>query len=294
MIPAGKEGRIRRAQVCARCRNHNTFTILKGHKNCCPFLNCTCEKCNETQIRRKFIAKEIAFHRKNSTNLENPKRKKSQEMLQKLLHTPVNLITGAKREERSHQKCARCMNHGDSTPIRGHKNVCPYSHCECSLCQITKERRKIMAKQIKDYRLNKVCDEPETSMAASTEPDSGYNSPENEKEKLHFGPINQVEVPNIWEISSKAPQPPSLIPSFFSRIPPDMVEKFCQVQSLFVNHCLYDTKAKIQLVCALVELAQQNWPLIHNALIRGMSCCFFWLIKLLFLVISSKINFIVF
>ncbi|KHJ40632.1 DM DNA binding domain protein [Trichuris suis] len=48
-------------------------------------------------------------------------------------------------------KCARCGVHNrqaEPPPLKGHKKVCPYQHCNCYKCQLVTQRRSVMARQI--------------------------------------------------------------------------------------------------------------------------------------------------
>ena len=49
-------------------------------------------------------------------------------------------------EERS-RRCILCRNHGADEAFRGHSRTCPYRHCTCNLCTISKQRRQIMARK---------------------------------------------------------------------------------------------------------------------------------------------------
>lgn len=41
-------------QTCARCRNHNSKIIMKGHKPNCPYLDCNYSKCQITKKGQKI------------------------------------------------------------------------------------------------------------------------------------------------------------------------------------------------------------------------------------------------
>ena len=49
---------------CAKCRNHNIKSQLKGHKNYCPYKHCECEQCNKTICRQKVMAADIKIRRR--------------------------------------------------------------------------------------------------------------------------------------------------------------------------------------------------------------------------------------
>ncbi|KAG7173790.1 Doublesex- and mab-3-related transcription factor 1-like [Homarus americanus] len=52
-----------RVPKCARCRNHNKHTPLRGHKRYCPFKKCQCERCELTVQRQKIMAQQVALRR---------------------------------------------------------------------------------------------------------------------------------------------------------------------------------------------------------------------------------------
>lgn len=245
---------IRNFQVCARCRNHGVRKILKGHKKACSFKQCGCEKCLVTKDRQSFIAKEIAMHRyeiknKNetfddSTSLKlNIVRKKSfdvkpqsdeKETIKKTVCKKKN-----KGEVRREQMCSRCRNHGVIQLLRGHKNICTFVNCICDKCEITKKRREIMAKQIKDYR----------NLKSS---DSSISSPEVTKspETILF----------VDEMNSE---------QFVDYEPMENRDLFFMIQSLFEKYANQNAEKKIQLVHAFTTLARGDWYRIEKSLEQG-------------------------
>ena len=50
-------------------------------------------------------------------------------------------------------KCALCRIHGVVTPLKGHKQICPWLKCKCEFCDLVDRRRKVMAAQIKLRRM---------------------------------------------------------------------------------------------------------------------------------------------
>lgn len=243
-------GGIRNFQVCARCRNHGIQINLKGHKKMCMFKQCECQKCLVTKDRQKFIAKEIAMHRyeiKNKSESENnlnrglklnlvrnkSKSANEDDVWNKKIISRSRSTNG---EIRNNQMCSRCRNHGFFQLLRGHKNVCLYVNCICSRCEITKKRREIMAKQIKDYRKYKL------SECSENQPE--ILEPEESIETLMGGQFVNYE-------------------------PIENRDIFFMVQSLYEKYANDNAEKKIQLIYAFAHLANANWSEIENALNRG-------------------------
>lgn len=61
-------------------------------------------------------------------------------------------MDGSDRLGRNKQRvpsCGRCLAHGNSTALKGHKRVCPWRGCACVKCELVMNKRMIMAAQIK-------------------------------------------------------------------------------------------------------------------------------------------------
>ncbi|KAG5670727.1 hypothetical protein PVAND_000971 [Polypedilum vanderplanki] len=247
--------RIRKEQVCARCRNHGKLSILKNHKKFCPFRDCLCEKCTETRDRQQFIAREIRFHRKTTKNIDDDSKNIARN-LKRLTNLKINddesVTLNSLCEVRRHQMCARCRNHDKHNLIKGHKNNCEFAECKCEKCLITEERRKIMAKQIKENRLNKI----------TSDDDDGYStniSPETETESFKYPIIEEHQTPpQLHEIQD------------LNQIVTDEKEIFYIVQSLYEKCFIHgDSKSRLEVLYAFVMLSQGNWPIINHALNQG-------------------------
>nr|QPC96636.1 doublesex [Macrobrachium nipponense] len=65
----GGGGGERRVPKCARCRNHNLSSVLKGHKRYCPFARCQCHLCELTLQRQKIMAQQVALSRAHAQDV---------------------------------------------------------------------------------------------------------------------------------------------------------------------------------------------------------------------------------
>jgi hypothetical protein len=249
--------RIRREQICSRCRNHGKLSVLKNHKKFCPFLVCDCNRCNETRDRQQFIAREIRFHRKKQKDDDITKgveRAVKKIPSLKLIDDDI-ATTSAACEVRRHQMCARCRNHDQHNPIKGHKNNCMFASCECEKCVITEERRKIMAKQIRENRSNKM----------ASDEDDGYSgsppgSSDKESEGFKFQVVEERAPPQLQRIDELRA----------AEAATDEKEMFYIVQSLYEKCFVHgDSTSRLEVLYAFVMLSQGNWPVINESLSHG-------------------------
>ena len=59
-----------RNPTCARCKNHNIISPLKGHKRYCPTRHCLCELCKITIKKQKVNAEQVATRRAQAQDEE--------------------------------------------------------------------------------------------------------------------------------------------------------------------------------------------------------------------------------
>lgn len=251
---------VRGSQSCSRCRNHGFSNSLKGHKKYCMFRGCRCEKCLVTKDRQRFIAKEIANHRRevkdNSFYQYQSSDTSKHVQIYSTMYEEIsddnsaenNQIEQRSVETRKEQHCSRCKNHGIFQILKGHKSSCPFSKCECSRCVITSRRREVMSKQIKDFQAlsNTTLSSPSV---LSSEPDI---SPTPDFENLC---IQQFVDCENQENDDNQPE--------------ENQDVFFMIQSLFDKYACQGTEQKIQLIHAFTELANFNWQRIELALEKG-------------------------
>jgi hypothetical protein len=53
----------RKESNCVRCRNHGMKTVLRGHKQYCPYAACACDKCRFTAEQQRQMRLQNAIRR---------------------------------------------------------------------------------------------------------------------------------------------------------------------------------------------------------------------------------------
>ncbi|RWS23432.1 doublesex- and mab-3-related transcription factor A2-like protein, partial [Leptotrombidium deliense] len=86
LLTANKKSRT---PLCARCRNHNVFSILKGHKRHCQFRDCICDPCQITVDRQKIMAKQVASRRQQDDDQRSGRLSQSPTPIVKSLKRPL-------------------------------------------------------------------------------------------------------------------------------------------------------------------------------------------------------------
>lgn len=269
---------MRSSQSCSRCRNHGKANYLKGHKKDCLYRNCNCEKCLVTKDRQRFIAKEIANHRRevksseNSSSYQhsNPDTSNHVQIYNSMYEeisddnsAEISSATQRTSEMRKEQSCARCRNHGILQLLKGHKKLaCPFSECECAKCVVTSRRREVIGKQMKLIHDSKNIESSSSfeSSLLTSEPDI---SPTPDFENLciqqfvdaDYEYIQQHEDDERYQIVPEENQ--------YNQ------DVFFMIQSLFDKYACQGIEQKIQLIAAFSELANFNWQNIESALEKG-------------------------
>nr|XP_027218194.1 uncharacterized protein DDB_G0284459-like [Penaeus vannamei] len=142
----------KRRQHCTYCKNHGRTERKTNHK--CQFETCECLLCKLTRLSRLIMRHQQRLWR----HLKDTKRRRTRLKEEEEVEVEEERDGGGgggwgRRRRRStggtgrSHKCDMCRNHGDLKSKRAHKNTCPYQHCTCALCSLTRKRRDIMRHQ---------------------------------------------------------------------------------------------------------------------------------------------------
>jgi doublesex- and mab-3-related transcription factor 4/5 len=81
--------------TCARCRNHFTLILVRGHKPVCPYRNCACLKCHVVAEAGRLRARQLANSREMNRQIKGTqgKKKKLRETDSGPISTAAALVT---------------------------------------------------------------------------------------------------------------------------------------------------------------------------------------------------------
>jgi hypothetical protein len=218
-----------------------------------------------TKDRQKFIAKEIANHRrevKSNSSYQSPDTSTHVQIYNSMYEeisddnsAEIPAETQRAIEMRKGQTCARCRNHGILQLLKGHKVTCPFNVCECVKCVVTSRRREVIGKQGKLIHETKNTESSSSFDSLTSEPDV---SPTPDFENLCIQQFVDYELQENNEIYEIVPEE--------NQYNEDV---FFMIQSLFDKYACQGTEQKIQLIAAFTELANFNWQNIESALEKG-------------------------
>lgn len=261
---------MRSSQNCARCSNHGLVVPLKGHKRECLFRDCTCSKCQATRDRQKYIAEEIANHRREDRTVsfdetesivDSPAAAPIYEEISddNLSQSIADSLTPPQThaETRKEQHCSRCRNHGILQMLKGHKVFCPFRICRCRKCEVTTRRREVMARHVRDTR-----DRDSKSTSSTVTSSMLYGVERNL--------VDNNSPPTCDASSFCIQQFVDYGPGAAEELEPEINDDlFFMIQSLFEKYACQGDVEKVQLVRAFTELANFDWQNIESALEKG-------------------------
>lgn len=83
----GLEVPVRKESNCVRCRNHGLKTLLRGHKQYCPYASCACDKCRFTAEQQRQMRLQNAIRRAEAAERSSSQRR-SRNSAPSLIPTP--------------------------------------------------------------------------------------------------------------------------------------------------------------------------------------------------------------